>query len=81
MERLLRVEDVMDIVQVSRRTAYTYMQSMLHMERPLRVTEAALKEWIAERTKAPAGMRPERKTWHRAETITRIPRRKGGQTA
>ena len=84
MERLLTVDDVMEIIQVSRRTAYTYMQSMLHMVRPLRVTETALRSWIAERMEAPAGNPAEKKRqmrhMHRNEPVMRIERRKAGQS-
>lgn len=80
MERLLTVEDVMEIVQVSRRTAYTYMQTMIHMTRPLRVTEAALKAWIAERMTAPGQpvAKAKKPQAYRHAPVTHIERRKGG---
>lgn len=54
MDKLLTVDDVAGILQVSRRTAYTYMRQMVHMERPMRVTEKALAGWITGRMTAPA---------------------------
>ena len=53
MDKLLTVDDVAEILQVSRRTAYTYMGKMLHLNQPLRVSESALRAWIAGRTVDP----------------------------
>ena len=55
VEKLLKVDDVAAILQVSRRTAYDYMAQMIHLEKPLRVTEAALREWLTARTAPPRG--------------------------
>ena len=46
MKALLTVDDVAAVLQVSRRSAYTYMEQMPHMDQPRRVTERALQEWI-----------------------------------
>ena len=78
MEKLLKKEDVAAVLQVSPRTAYTYMQQMPHMTEPIRVYESALRAWIAEKTVYPAEKRAARKTaWtHRNTEIRMIPRRR-----
>lgn len=53
MEKLLAPDDVAEILQVSRRTAYTIMHQMAHLERPFRVSESGLRAWLAERTMQP----------------------------
>lgn len=53
MEKLLKVEEVAEVLQVSKKTAYGYMGQMIHMENPLRVSEGSLRAWINERTRAP----------------------------
>lgn len=53
MERLLQLRDIQERYGVSRQTARKYMLLMAHMENPLRVTEAALRNWEQERTKYP----------------------------
>ena len=53
MERLLTPDDVAEILQVGKRSAYTYMGQMVHMDSPLRVTEEALREWINKRSVDP----------------------------
>lgn len=53
MERLLTVDDVAVALQVSRRTAYTIMHQMPHLERPFRVSESGLRAWLYERTAQP----------------------------
>ena len=53
MDRMLTVDDVARVLSVSRRTAYTYMAQMIHMDSPRRVTEYSLRAWIAERTAGP----------------------------
>lgn len=54
MDRLLTVDDVAEILRVSRRTAYGKMKQMIHLPSPLRVTETALRGWIAEQMVDPA---------------------------
>ena len=54
MRKLLTADDVAEIMRVARRTAYTYMRQMPHMESPLRVAEEDLFAWIDGRTVAPA---------------------------
>ena len=53
MEKMLTPDDVAQALQVSRRTAYTYMEQMIHLDRPRRVTEYSLREWMRERTAGP----------------------------
>ena len=53
MDRLLTPDDVAEIMQVSRRTAYAIMHQMPHMMRPFRVSEAGLRAYITSRTEAP----------------------------
>ena len=55
MDKLLTPDDVAAILQVSRRTAYTIMHQMPHLERPFRVSESGLRAWLAERTAQPEG--------------------------
>ena len=75
MDRLLTPDDVARVLQVSRRTAYSIMHQMPHLERPFRVTESALWAWMAARTINPTG---KKKTPVRALKFVpdRIPRRK-----
>lgn len=82
MEKLLKAEDVARVLQVSQRTAHSYMQQMAHMTGPIRVQESALREWIAARTvrpgekaKKPAHIKPRR---HDPEW--RIPMRRPGRS-
>jgi hypothetical protein len=53
LEKLLAPDDVAAILKVSRRTAYTIMRQMPHLERPFRVSEAGLRAWLYERTAQP----------------------------
>jgi hypothetical protein len=53
LEKLLTPDDVAAILQVSRRTAYTIMHQMPHLERPFRVSESGLRAWLYERTAQP----------------------------
>ena len=54
MDKLLTPDDVAQVLQVSRRTAYRIMHQMPHMETPFRVAETGLRAWIAGRTVSPA---------------------------
>jgi hypothetical protein len=54
MDKLLTPDDVAQVLQVSRRTAYRIMHQMPHVETPFRVAETGLRAWIAGRTVAPA---------------------------
>lgn len=84
MEKMLSADDVAEALQVSRRTAYTIMHQMEHLPRPFRVTEGALRGWLAERTlgpgetpgKAPAAARKKRRYAPPAPEAWRIPRRR-----
>lgn len=53
IEKMYSADDVAEIKQVSRRTAYNIMRQMPHMMRPFRVSEAGLRAYIASRTEAP----------------------------
>ena len=83
MDRMLTVDDVARVLQVSRRTAYTYMAQMIHMDSPRRVSEYGLSAWIRARTVDPAmqdkGKQKTRQTALKTP-ITHIPRRREGTT-
>jgi hypothetical protein len=53
MERLLSPDAVAEIMSISRRSAYTIMNRIPHMEQPLRVSERALREYIEKKTVYP----------------------------
>jgi hypothetical protein len=53
MERLLSPDAVAEIMSISRRSAYTLMHSIPHIEQPLRVSERALREYIEKKTVYP----------------------------
>ena len=53
MDKLLTVDDVAAMLQVSPRTAYRLMHQMAHLMRPLRVSEMSVRLWIADRTVDP----------------------------
>lgn len=55
MQKLLTVEDVAEVLQVSARSAYRKMHEMPHTKAPLRVAETALREWITAQTVIPSG--------------------------
>lgn len=87
IDKLLTVDDVAQALQVCRRTAYTYMAQMYHLERPRRVTERALQNWIQDRSSAPkdaawvkSAKRQRRGAWRPETTDYRIPRRREGDT-
>lgn len=54
MDKLLTPDDVAQVLQVSRRTAYRIMHQIPHLETPFRVAESGLRAWIAGRTVSPA---------------------------
>lgn len=56
MEKLLSVKDIQSRYQCSPNTARAYIRQMIHMEKPLMVSEKALREWEQEKTIAPVGM-------------------------
>ena len=66
MERLYSVRDICERYQVKSATARKFMRDMAHMERPLMVSERALKEWERRKTVPP-------------ESVTRALQRKGVQ--
>ena len=66
MGKLLTVDDVAAILQISRRTAYKLMHKMPHLEHPFRVTETALMAYIAANTVYPGNGYTETKTRLRA---------------
>ena len=53
MDKLLTPDDVAEILRISRRTAYTIMHQMPHLEKPFRVSESGLRAWLYERTRQP----------------------------
>ena len=77
MEKLLTVDDVAEALQVAPRTAYTFMHQMVHLTKPLRVSENSLRVWIAERTIDPSEARRPRISAKRKPNPEgyRIPRR------
>ena len=75
MERLMTANDVAQALNVSRRTAYTYMAEMIHLTRPLRVAESSFREWCFSNTTAP-GSKPKSKPGRRTNGFYRIPTRK-----
>lgn len=66
MDKLLTKRDIMARYGVSATTAERYMRKMIHMEKPLRVTERALLAWEAERTANPADAAALKKARRRA---------------
>ena len=77
MERWMGMKEVGAILgyktpDLIRRT----MRQMVHMEKPLRVSESALQAWINQRTYRPAGQAE-----GQAPAEGRIPRRRGGKKA
>lgn len=54
MERLLTAKEVTERYRCSPDTARRYIRQMVHMERPLMVTEKAVSEWEQSRTYYPA---------------------------
>lgn len=61
IDRLLSPEDVADIMSISKRSAYTVMHRIPHMDSPLRVTERALREYINERMVYPMPVKRKRR--------------------
>lgn len=61
MERMLSPEQVAEILSVKKSTAYTVIHQMPHMERPLRVSERALREYIESKMVYPIQMTKKRK--------------------
>lgn len=73
MERLLTADDVAMVLKTSRRSAYRHMHDMAHLETPFRVTETALRAWIAKKTTIPY---TDRKTPRRPVKTAEIERRR-----
>lgn len=65
MNKLLTVNAICERYQCKEKTARRYMRQMEHMERPLRVTVAALEAWEASRTYESASGAGPRQTGHR----------------
>jgi len=83
MDKLLTPDEVAEILQVSRRTAYRIMHQMPHIETPFRVSESGLLVWLAGKTVDPAMIetKGKAKTRQRAAKIPllndyHIPRRR-----
>lgn len=73
MERLLTADDVAQVLKTSRRSAYRHMHDMVHLETPFRVSETALRAWIAQKTTIPY---TDRKTPRRPVKTAEIERRR-----
>jgi predicted DNA-binding transcriptional regulator AlpA len=54
IDRYYSPRQVMELLGVSKSRAYEIFDQMPCLQRPLRVSERALKEWIAQNTKYPA---------------------------
>ena len=78
MQKMLTVDDVAETLQISRRSAYRYMAGMVHLERPMRITEGALREWILRGTVDPDAPKRPRITprRHTGPDAYRIPKRR-----
>lgn len=50
MNRLVTVKEIAERYNCSTKTARRYMRQMEHMEKPLRVTEQAVRQWELDRT-------------------------------
>lgn len=61
MDKLLKVEDVAEVLQVTRATAYKYIRQMRHMENPVRVTEGDFRAWMQMQMAMPGEIRKEPK--------------------
>lgn len=76
MDRLMKPAQVAEILGMKDMDAVRrIMRQMVHMEKPLRVTEGALQGWINARMYKPVGGE---KT-QAAQAEGRIPRRRGGK--
>lgn len=79
MERWMTVADIMARYRCSAQTARKRMRQMVHMEKPLMVTEAAVAAWEREKTVCPMQPEEKRKPRRVREQIwvpgMRIPRR------
>ena len=53
MERLFSVKDICERYQVKTETARKFMRNMVHMEKPLMVSERAVKDWEQSKTFPP----------------------------
>ena len=78
MDKLLFVQDIMARYRCSAPTARKRMRQMIHMEKPLAVTEWAVATWENGKTKEPKG---KKKTAPRPQKIVKmddwhIPRRR-----
>ena len=58
MEKLLNVSDICELFRLKdKRTARKIMRNMAHTERPLLVTERAVKTWLEKNTLPPINER------------------------
>lgn len=53
MERLYSVRDICERYQVKSGTARKFMRDMVHMEKPLMVSERAVRDWEQSKTLPP----------------------------
>lgn len=76
MDRLMKPAEVAEILGMKDKDAVRrIMRQMVHMEKPLRVSEAALQGWINARTYRPVS----EEKGQAAQAEGRIPRRRGGK--
>lgn len=71
MDRLLTVNEIMERYKCSANTARSRMRKMVHMEKPLMVSERAVMDWEAGKTVYPMTKKPAC-----IETEMKIPRRR-----
>lgn len=81
----MTADDVAEVLGVSKRTAYTYIAQMEHIDSPRRATARGFQAWIRARTVDPAMQgKGKQKTRQRAAKMPlmgqdyHIPRRKEG---
>ena len=53
MERFLSPAQIADVLSISKRQAYNIIYQLPHIERPLRLSEKALREWVERSTVYP----------------------------
>ena len=76
MDRLMKPAEVAEILGMKDKDAVRrIMRQMVHMEKPLRVSEAALQGWINARTYRPVS----EEKGQTAQAEGRMPRRRGGK--
>ena len=74
MERLLSVKDISERYQCKPATARQYMRNMVHMERPLMVTERAVREWETRKTLPPEDVTRRQERGRKRGMVSKVPR-------